>query len=167
MPSSSASTSPINAGSSEPSSVGPTESIPLPFSTNNTLPPQPNAQSVVPVIVVGLQSVNSDWRPDLPPQGDEEGVDFFAQPNPDMINDDDDDLDGWGNQQNTGLGGHGMDGPSRLGRGRGWQSRAANAIRNLRPGRRNVEALPDAETAGIPPGSRTFLIYVIGGMFDQ
>jgi len=48
-------------------------------------------------------------------------------------------------------------------RGRTWQSRAANAIRNLRPSRRNADATspPPQET----PGSRTFLIYVIGGYY--
>jgi hypothetical protein len=48
-------------------------------------------------------------------------------------------------------------------RGRTWQSRAANAIRNLRPSRRNADtASPQPQEA---PGSRTFLIYVIGGYY--
>jgi len=52
------------------------------------------------------------------------------------------------------------------GRSRGWPSRAANAIRNLRPGRRNTDAGPAASQASSPSnGSRTFLIYVIGGYY--
>jgi len=48
-------------------------------------------------------------------------------------------------------------------RGRTWQSRAANAIRNLRPSRRNADATsPQPQET---PGSRTFLIYVIGGYY--
>ena len=47
-------------------------------------------------------------------------------------------------------------------RGRGsWQSRAATALRNLRPGRRNGSS---GRRATEGAGSRTFLIYVIGGM---
>lgn len=49
---------------------------------------------------------------------------------------------------------------TRQSRGRSWQSRAADAFRNLRPGRRAAIA---RQTAVEPPGSRTFLIYVIGG----
>ena len=80
--------------------------------------------------------------------------------------DDDDDFDGFSNSQRhpehppdeaRGLGaGHG-------GRTGGWQSRAANAIRNLRPGRR--PAPPGTQHSVTIPGSRTFLIYVIGGLY--
>jgi len=45
--------------------------------------------------------------------------------------------------------------------GRTWHSRAANAFRNLRPGRRASRAPQTSEG----PGSRTFLIYVIGGYY--
>ncbi|RDX49842.1 hypothetical protein OH76DRAFT_1482666 [Lentinus brumalis] len=48
-------------------------------------------------------------------------------------------------------------------RGRGnWQSRAATALRNLRPGRRNGSR---GHRAAEGTGSRTFLIYVIGGYY--
>ncbi|KAI0689416.1 hypothetical protein C8T65DRAFT_746191 [Cerioporus squamosus] len=48
-------------------------------------------------------------------------------------------------------------------RGRGsWQSRAATALRNLRPGRRNGSR---GRRAAEGTGSRTFLIYVIGGYY--
>jgi len=87
---------------------------------------------------------------------------------------DDDDFDGFGNLQHppellpdeaagTGAGrGRGL-GVGREGRPRGWQSRAANAIRNLRPGRR--PAPPGTQHLVTTPGSRTFLIYVIGGYY--
>ena len=87
---------------------------------------------------------------------------------------DDDDFDGFGNLQHppellpdetagTGAGrGRGM-GAGREDRPRGWQSRAANAIRNLRPGRR--PAPPGTQHSVTAPGSRTFLIYVIGGLY--
>ena len=86
----------------------------------------------------------------------------------------DDDFDGFGNLQHppellpdevagTGAGrGRGI-GAGRDGRPRGWQSRAANAIRNLRPGRR--PAPPGTQNSATTPGSRTFLIYVIGGLY--
>ncbi|TBU27067.1 hypothetical protein BD311DRAFT_666225 [Dichomitus squalens] len=45
-------------------------------------------------------------------------------------------------------------------RGRSWQSRAATALRNLRPGRRNNSG---GGRSADGAGSRTFLIYVIGG----
>jgi len=45
--------------------------------------------------------------------------------------------------------------------GRTWHSRAATAFRNLRPGRRASRATHVNEG----PGSRTFLIYVIGGYY--
>ncbi|KAI0671037.1 hypothetical protein C8Q78DRAFT_973629 [Trametes maxima] len=47
-------------------------------------------------------------------------------------------------------------------RGRSWQSRAATALRNLRPGRRNGSR---GQQAAEGSGSRTFLIYVIGGYY--
>ncbi|KII86997.1 hypothetical protein PLICRDRAFT_31114 [Plicaturopsis crispa FD-325 SS-3] len=48
-------------------------------------------------------------------------------------------------------------------RGRTWQSRAANAFRNLRPGGRRPPSRETRENES--PGSRTFLIYVIGGYY--
>ncbi|KAI0629891.1 hypothetical protein C8Q77DRAFT_273797 [Trametes polyzona] len=47
-------------------------------------------------------------------------------------------------------------------RGRSWQSRAATALRNLRPGRRNAQG---GQQTADGAGSRTFLIYVIGGYY--
>lgn len=120
---------------------------------------------------MGLQSVNSEWRSDLPTQGGDEDVDFFGQPTSDLgvgIENDDDDLDGWGGQHHTGIGagGHGLNAPAGRGRSRGWHSRAADAIRNLRPRRRNAQAGSDVQMPAASPGSRTFLIYVIGGLFN-
>jgi hypothetical protein len=80
---------------------------------------------------------------------------------------DDDDFDGFGSLQHPpellpdeAAAGTGA-GRGREGRPRGWQSRAANAIRNLRPGRRPA---PPGTQHSVTPGSRTFLIYVIGGL---
>ena len=152
-----------------------------------SIPPHPHTQdpltpqTVVPVIVVGLQSVNSDWRPDMP-QPDETDMDVFGHHHggdaeaggSDGHEIFDDDFDGFGNLQHppellpdevagTGAGrGRGI-GAGRDGRPRGWQSRAANAIRNLRPGRR--PAPPGTQNSATTPGSRTFLIYVIGGLY--
>ena len=134
---------------------------------------------VVPVIVVGLQSVNAERQPPMPPhphhhhhhphphphlhnphiyhhppefadeqqtEGDLMDMDFGSEPMPPSMS---------------------VPAPSepssedaRRSRGRSWQSRAADAIRNLRPGRR---AAVTRQAATEPPGSRTFLIYVIGG----
>ncbi|KAH9483763.1 putative RING finger protein C4G3.12c [Psilocybe cubensis] len=160
------------------------ESIPLNPQSNPMPSPIPTAEmngevprqaqtpvhAVVPVIVVGLQSVNQDWRPDLPTQP-EDGIDIFGQPPSDDLHThnvlpheraDDDDLDGWGGQQQEFAG---LENGRGRGRARGWHSRAANAIRNLRPGRRTAEANAGMPTPLIAPGSRTFLIYVIGGYY--
>ncbi|KAF8073474.1 hypothetical protein FPV67DRAFT_749065 [Lyophyllum atratum] len=105
-------------------------------------PSQPRTYTVVPVIVVGVQSVNTNWNLRPPTDEDMEGADDVPE---------------------TPLEGDaaGMGQPrTRGGRGRGWHSRAAEAIRNLRPGRRNRNATPPNG-----PGSRTFLIYVIGGYY--
>jgi hypothetical protein len=156
-------------------------SIP-PLQTQTQTQESPTPQAVVPVIVVGLQSVNSDWRPDMPPP-DENDMDVFAHHHGvggaeggagHEVLDDDDDFDGFGNSQDhpelppdeaagTGAGrGRGL-GAGHGGRTGGWQSRAANAIRNLRPGRR--PAPPGTQHSVTAPGSRTFLIYVIGGLY--
>ena len=127
---------------------------------------------VVPVIVVGLQSVNMDRQHPHTPHP-------HANHTPAI-----DDEDGEG-MEYDGLE-HPMSMPLHIpeppefrhhlspsstiqqeqngqqpARGRTWHSRAANAIRNLRPSRRNADAAsPPPQEA---PGSRTFLIYVIGG----
>ncbi|CAA7266042.1 unnamed protein product [Cyclocybe aegerita] len=190
----------ISPHSTPSSSASPSTSSPStsPFSnTNNTTPSSSNTNSmptltspppftldaVVPVIVVGLQSVNSEWPPDVPPtQGTDEGIDFFGQPpasgsdaGVDPIDGEEmDESDPWGVGDAQAMGmGAGAEGAGRAnGRPRGWQSRAANAIRNLRPGgRRNAEAgagglhNPTQMPSLAAPGSRTFLIYVIGGYY--
>ena len=165
---------------SSPDSTTSPSSTSIPPHPQTQDPPSP--QTVVPVIVVGLQSVNSDWRPDMP-QPDETDMDVFGHHHGGDAEVggsdghgifDDDDFDGFGNLQHppellpdeaagTGAGrGRGI-GAGREGRPRGWQSRAANAIRNLRPGRRPVP--PGTQHSVTTPGSRTFLIYVIGGLY--
>jgi hypothetical protein len=181
-----------------------------PSNTNNT-------NIVVPVIVVGLQSVRplagGDYdgnevgihdghghRHRHGAHGDQahaantqRGVDTsepppsFASGSSETESAEDEDFDGFGSQnnqrqdhqhhhhresQNTATAGE----ASRENRrSRGWQSRAAAAIRNLRPGnsRRNSSVGGAGAGGGNGegqhvviggPGSRTFLIYVIGGM---
>ncbi|KAG6879822.1 hypothetical protein C0992_011105 [Termitomyces sp. T32_za158] len=100
---------------------------------------QAQAHTVVPVIVVGVQSVVAGgWPQATGATSDTENTGTGAPeelpPVPEAV-------------------------PTESNRGRGWHSRAAEAIRNLRPGRRNRTAtLSNA-------GSRTFLIYVIGGYY--
>ncbi|KAG1879250.1 hypothetical protein F4604DRAFT_1579415 [Suillus subluteus] len=100
---------------------------------------------VIPVIVVGLQSVHAEHE--RPTEGDMMDLDFgneseMSSPTPAPLAPSEFPLE-----------------DTRQSRGRSWQSRAADAIRNLRPGRRAAVA---RQTASEPPGSRTFLIYVIG-----
>ncbi|KAF9221511.1 hypothetical protein BS17DRAFT_250292 [Gyrodon lividus] len=153
----------------------------------NASGPEQRGNVVVPVIVVGLQSVNTDRQsPPTPhphayhhhhhhhhahPMDDEdaEGMDFdgFGHPMsmPMHIPEPPELHDHLGHthhrshpsQQQQQQGGQ------QQSRGRTWQSRAANAFRNLRPSRRNMGAVSPqpADT----PGSRTFLIYVIGGYY--
>ena len=106
---------------------------------------------VIPVIVVGLQSVSMNRRRE---QRTGEGEDPLGgdETNVDGALDDDAEFDGFpGPPDNANV---------EPQQGRSWHSRAANAIRNLRPGRRGASR----ETpTGEGPGSRTFLIYVIGG----
>ncbi|RPD54681.1 hypothetical protein L227DRAFT_511280 [Lentinus tigrinus ALCF2SS1-6] len=154
---------PPNAGASASTSADPVDTT----SAATSSPPAGDASQnmVVPVIVVGLQSVDmgqvhghahppesdavlSDSRdahtdrrsrPASASFDDAQRQQPFAQP-----------LDGSSSGTST---------P----RGRGsWQSRAATALRNLRPGRRNGSR---GRRAAEGTGSRTFLIYVIGGEF--
>ena len=117
-----------------------------------TIPPQPplpvQTDVVVPVIIVGLQSVNVDPRRSEQPEEDDG---LFARP----------DHRGDGSVLPPDAWGHGEDGEQTL-RGRPWHTRAADALRNLRPGRRNG---PLATNANDRAASRTFLIYVIGGYY--
>ncbi|KAF9651578.1 hypothetical protein BDM02DRAFT_618901 [Thelephora ganbajun] len=119
---------------------------------SSIIPPQstPSAQAdvVVPVIIVGLQSVNVD--PQRPEQS-EEGDGLFARP----------DHRGDGSVLPPEAWGHGEDGGQTM-RGRPWHTRAADALRNLRPGRRSGSSTMNANDR---VASRTFLIYVIGGYY--
>ncbi|KDQ62164.1 hypothetical protein JAAARDRAFT_450738 [Jaapia argillacea MUCL 33604] len=147
--------SPTEPGSPSESAT-PSETSSTPSSP--TSPTDPNMNVIVPVIVVGLQSVNTDHGHDEQQHGHTDGPsphdpasptgDFGTTPSLD-------DMDGlqpppYNNDTNG------------TPRGRTWQSRAVNALRGLRPGRRAASngTLP---TPG--PGSRTFLIYVIGGYY--
>ncbi|KAG1743218.1 uncharacterized protein EDB91DRAFT_1126291 [Suillus paluster] len=129
---------------------------------------------VIPVIVVGLQSVHAERQPPMPPHPPHHlhhphvhhhPADFVDEHHTegDMM-----DLD-FGSESGMSPSTTAPTAPSefspedtRQSRGRSWQSRAADAIRNLRPGRRaTVTRNPATEV----PGSRTFLIYVIGGYY--
>jgi hypothetical protein len=105
---------------------------------------------VVPVIVVGLQSVNMDRGRDQPPPFGEDPT-FGANHN---------------EPEPSGLAGDmnldSMPSEGDSPRARTWHSRAANAFRNLRAGRR-ASRVPQTNEG---PGSRTFLIYVIGGELE-
>lgn len=109
-------------------------------------PPSGPPNVVVPVIVVGLQSVDIS---DQDEPEDEPAVAHHAHAGPSTPLSD----------------GASQDGAPTAGRpstprGRTWPSRAANALRTWRPGRRGSGTRRNAEGTG----SRTFLIYVIGGM---
>lgn len=116
-------------------------------STSNALP---EAQAlVVPVIVVGLQSVETRGHDD-----EDDGMPFTPPPRDAMQ----DASIPWASQPTA----------PNASAGRGWGSRAASALRGLRPGaRRNSRNHRAADGTG----SRTFLIYVIGGegiaLFDM
>lgn len=151
-------TAPTPSGTpAETGSTTPTMSPSTVANTAQTIGSQPagDANVVVPVIVVGLQSVdtalgraqaNGD-EPTLPHEDLQEAAndagiqeDIFAAQDPANIN---------------------SNGRPATPRGRSWGSRAANALRTLRPGRRTGSR---GGSANDGQGSRTFLIYVIGGM---
>jgi hypothetical protein len=121
----------------------------LPFANADEADEQPSQRPhmVVPVIVVGLQSVNTTTIIQHPGTDDGEG-------SSDGEGEEDVDTEG-GNSNSRQAGEQGRN--TTAGRGRPWHTRAADAIRNLRPGRRH-RTMP----AAVLPG-RTFLIYVIGG----
>ena len=127
-----------DASSSSPESDGQPQSTPPAGTTPNV---------VVPVIVVGLQSVDIT---DQEEPEDEPNPAQHAHAGPSTL------LSDSASQDGTPPAG----GPSTP-RGRTWPSRAANALRTWRPGRRGSGARRNAEGTG----SRTFLIYVIGGTF--
>ena len=127
----------------------PRPDTPVPSSTVSAQQ-TPSAQTdvVVPVMIVGLQSVNIDpQRPEQPDEGDGP----FARP----------DHRGDGSVIPPEAWGHGEDGEQTV-RGRPWHTRAADALRNLRPGRRNGSSTANPNDRA---SSRTFLIYVIGGYY--
>ncbi|PPQ69306.1 hypothetical protein CVT24_001672 [Panaeolus cyanescens] len=173
--------------------------------TGATSPPPASLplNSVVPVILVGLQSVNQDGQ-NLPPQLaqhhnhnhahrrtgrspiPDEDFDLFGRGDVDSDEEDDEDEGGeesgeddddWETQEQRER--ERREQERRANRTSRWQSRAANAIRNLRGGSRRREGAAagegrDAGSAGSgapgenplnSPGSRTFLIYVIGGYY--
>lgn len=126
---------------------------------------------VIPVIVVGLQSVHAERQSPMPHPP------HHLHPHVHQPPDFADERSTEGDMMDLEFGSEsGMFPPippptvpsefspedTRQSRGRSWQSRAADAIRNLRPGRR---AAVTRQTASEPPGSRTFLIYVIGGYY--
>lgn len=128
---------------------------------------------VIPVIVVGLQSVHAERQSPMPPHPHHHLHPHVHHQPPDFA----DERSTEGEMMDLDFGNEsGMSPPApippapseflpedtRQSRGRSWQSRAADAIRNLRPGRRAAVA---RQTASEPPGSRTFLIYVIGGYY--
>jgi len=119
------------------------ESAPAPAPA--TPPPDvPALDIVVPVIIVGLQSVNIDHRGD---QHDEH-ENVFTRPDSTA-----DELE----QESISA-----DERPNTPRGRPWHSRAATALRNLRPGRRPGMTVSGQNERN---ASRTFLIYVIGGYY--
>ena len=124
--------------SETPSEVGAVAALP-PLSAT------PTPSVVVPVIVVGLQSVDVV---DHDEPEDEPGVANPSHAGPSTIPSDAASQDGFPNP-----------GRPTTPRGRTWQSRAANALRTWRPGRRGSRTRRNTEGTG----SRTFLIYVIGG----
>ena len=136
-----------------------TPSPPLPIPSLDSAPSVPTATSppgdvtssmVVPVIVVGLQSVDMgqiQGNGHVHPEPQMEPPSLHSERRPTSFD-------------TTGTAVP-ADGPnSGTTRGRSWQSRAATALRNLRPGRRNSSSGRQASDGA---GSRTFLIYVIGG----
>ncbi|KAF7972017.1 hypothetical protein HWV62_19223 [Athelia sp. TMB] len=155
---------PAPSSSSDPSST-PSALLNTPQGPSSPETVADDSNTVVPVIVVGLQSVNMDEHGAAATFGehDHDDDDIFgnvntagdSQTDGTDVNiggtwpaDGEDDAIGFtharpGTQPN-----------------RSWHSRAANALRNLRPGRR---APRSTENDGA--GSRTFLIYVIGGYY--
>ncbi|KIM78467.1 hypothetical protein PILCRDRAFT_824363 [Piloderma croceum F 1598] len=153
---------PHSSDHSSEASITPSSSTPLVSPSSSTQDRGSSASSpvdnrpnvVVPVIVVGLQSVNMDRRREqAPPFGDGTFGANHNEPEPSVLADD---LNFGGMLDDADPGA--FPGSPRA---RPWHSRAASAFRNLRPGRRTTHA---THTNG-GPGSRTFLIYVIGGYY--
>jgi len=152
-----------------PLSDSPSDTPPTPSSSVSVAPPSSSTQDrelgapspqaenreniVIPVIVVGLQSVGMDHgREHTPPFGDN-GT-FGANHNEPEPSGNDMNFDGMPDDGDPGALPNSQ-------RPRTWHSRAAGVLRNLRAGRR-ASHVPQTNDG---PGSRTFLIYVIGGYY--
>ncbi|KAF8133917.1 hypothetical protein EV363DRAFT_1397324 [Boletus edulis] len=159
------------SNNTQPSTIGQDPNL---SANANTSSSEHRGNVVVPVIVVGLQSVNTDRQPPQMPHphvnhtaaiDDEDGegmeLDGLEQPMSLPLHiPEPPEFRHYSNPPNTTQQEQSGQQPAR---GRTWQSRAANAIRNLRPSRRNPDATnPQPQET---PGSRTFLIYVIGGYY--
>jgi hypothetical protein len=135
------------------SPIVPESTTPLqPAETATPVPPIfPALDIVVPVIIVGLQSVSVENRAMADQHEDPEGI--FPRP---------ESTAGLTPAEAADFEGIPMEDRPNTPRGRPWHSRAASAFRNLRPGRR-----PGMNATGTNDrnASRTFLIYVIGGAF--
>lgn len=152
-------TSPVSSDAAD--SAFTSASPDLPSSTQSSPPGaaegRPNI--VIPVIVVGLQSVNMGRRRDargVP--SDAEDVFAAEDGDPEASLEDEMEFDGFPSVAEEDA--RAREGRPGTPRGRRWHARAADAIRSFRPGRRGTERGPQP---GEGPGSRTFLIYVIGG----
>lgn len=137
-----------SASDSAPADTEPT--VPAPETTTDQ-----NANVVVPVIVVGLQSVDMNRN--------NENAHTHGHADSGQAQD-----DARSSESEPRSSGEWRDSPvpgasagQSQSRGRSWQSRAASALRGLRPGRRASRNRQNRDAAG----ARTFLIYVIGGMY--
>lgn len=155
--------------STPPSTNGQDSSLPT---NSNTNPPEQRSNVVVPVIVVGLQSVNMDRQPPHMPHPhanhgpamddeDGEGIEFDGLEHPMSMPLQIPEPAGFRHHSSPSNTIQQEQNGQQPARGRTWHSRAANAIRNLRSSRRNADATSPRPQE--TPGSRTFLIYVIGG----
>ncbi|KAH9829668.1 uncharacterized protein C8Q71DRAFT_717942 [Rhodofomes roseus] len=145
---------PTSTTADEPDTAAPTHAEDVEDSATPSTAPatDPNANVVVPVIVVGLQSVDMNRNND---NAHTHGPDVQTQDDTRSSESDSRSLDEWRDSPTPGAGA----GQSQS-RGRTWQSRAASALRGLRPGRRTSRNRQNRDT-----GARTFLIYVIGGYY--
>ncbi|KAG6831049.1 hypothetical protein H0H87_006291 [Tephrocybe sp. NHM501043] len=138
----------------------------LPFASSSSLPsasppppPHPHQHqpnSVVPVIVVGVQSVLAH-----PPRPTSPLPSSAPSPSPNATSASPDEA-----HPSTSTSTPTSPPPSTADPSRGWQTRAAETIRSIRPpGRRSGTDETRAPPGPGPAGSRTFLIYVIGGYY--
>ncbi|KAI0061761.1 hypothetical protein BV25DRAFT_1826496 [Artomyces pyxidatus] len=138
-------------------------------SSNTSDPAATASQSniIVPVIVVGLQSVNANnantantarrgasENDDQAPEEDTSATTNTA-PTDDIEDDDELELNELDTENMP------ADGQGNTATGRPWHTRAADRLRGLRPGRR-ADATPRPAEGN---GSTTFFIYVIGGYY--